>query len=289
MTGFNFLIQFFLKRGRTRHQYFSIIITFTAWKSQNQWKETINLLKKSTYKSYDELPLFLNAEMVANVLGVSSTVCYEMMHAGKLPVLRIGSRLIVPKEKFLQWIEKNTSGGTAWIIITTTSATPSKIIFLYPMKSFLSDYPSGKLLSTPIWCTVKIGKPSSAIRATTPSDRRLAWAKKPLPNTSRNLRESNWSSPSRPESAQKTGELTMGICVTPSARYRTQLIIFTSVRGWIVKAFFHIRDKGTVHQFFSPLGREQATHSTGRGRIALAPSNAFAGRSPHPLQIYQHL
>ena len=69
------------------------------------------LLKKSTYKSYDELPLFLNAEMVANVLGVSSTVCYEMMHAGKLPVLRIGSRLIVPKEKFLQWIEKNTSGG----------------------------------------------------------------------------------------------------------------------------------------------------------------------------------
>ena len=71
------------------------------------------LLKKSTYKSYDELSLFLNAEMVANVLGVSSTVCYEMMHAGKLPVLRIGSRLIVPKEKFLEWIEKNTSGGTA--------------------------------------------------------------------------------------------------------------------------------------------------------------------------------
>ena len=71
------------------------------------------LLKKSTYKSYDELPLFLNAEMVANVLGVSSTVCYEMMHSGKLPVLRIGSRLIVPKEKFLEWIEKNTSGGTA--------------------------------------------------------------------------------------------------------------------------------------------------------------------------------
>ena len=61
-------------------------------------------MKKSTYKSYDELPLFLNAEMVANVLGVSSTVCYEMMHAGKLPVIRIGNRLIVPKEKVLEWI-----------------------------------------------------------------------------------------------------------------------------------------------------------------------------------------
>ena len=97
----------------TRHHYFSIIITFTALKIANQRKEKEILLKKSLYKSYDELPLFLNAEMVANVLGVSSTVCYEMMHAGKLPVLRIGSRLIVPKEKFLEWIEKNTSGGTA--------------------------------------------------------------------------------------------------------------------------------------------------------------------------------
>ena len=69
-------------------------------------------MKKSTYKSYDDLPLFLNAEIVANVLGVSSTICYELMHSGKFPVLRIGNRLIVPKEKFLQWIEKNALGGT---------------------------------------------------------------------------------------------------------------------------------------------------------------------------------
>ena len=74
--------------------------------------ERKNYLKKSTYKSYDDLPLFLNAVMVADVLGVSSTIGYELMHAGKLPVLRIGNHLIVPKEKFLQWIEKNTSGGT---------------------------------------------------------------------------------------------------------------------------------------------------------------------------------
>lgn len=68
-------------------------------------------MKKSIYKSYDDLPLFLNAEMVANVLGVSATVCYELMHSNKLPVLRIGNRMVVPKDKFLEWIEKNTSGG----------------------------------------------------------------------------------------------------------------------------------------------------------------------------------
>ena len=28
-------------------------------------------MKESTYKSYDDLPLFLNAELVAQVLGIS--------------------------------------------------------------------------------------------------------------------------------------------------------------------------------------------------------------------------
>ena len=40
--------------------------------------ERKNYLKKSTYKSYDDLPLFLNAVMVADVLGVSSTIGYEL-------------------------------------------------------------------------------------------------------------------------------------------------------------------------------------------------------------------
>ena len=34
----------------------------------------------SEYKSYDELPLFLNAKLVAQVLGVSPSSGYELMH-----------------------------------------------------------------------------------------------------------------------------------------------------------------------------------------------------------------
>ena len=37
-------------------------------------------MKDSVYKSYDELPLFLNAAMVAKVLGVSPSSGYELMH-----------------------------------------------------------------------------------------------------------------------------------------------------------------------------------------------------------------
>lgn len=68
-------------------------------------------MKESKYKSYDELPLFINAEMVAKVLGVSPSTGYELMHEEGFPVLKIGNRMVVPKEKFIQWVEENTAGG----------------------------------------------------------------------------------------------------------------------------------------------------------------------------------
>lgn len=37
-------------------------------------------MKESTYKTYDELPLFLNAATVSSVLGVSPASAYELMH-----------------------------------------------------------------------------------------------------------------------------------------------------------------------------------------------------------------
>ena len=63
-------------------------------------------MKESSYKTYDELPLFLNAETVAKVLGVSPSSGYELMHEPDFPVLKIGSRLVVPKEKFVEWVSQ---------------------------------------------------------------------------------------------------------------------------------------------------------------------------------------
>ena len=67
-------------------------------------------MKESIYKSYDELPLFLNSELVAKVLGISPSSGYELMHQPDFPVLRVGSRMVVPKEKFIQWVEEHTGG-----------------------------------------------------------------------------------------------------------------------------------------------------------------------------------
>ena len=64
-------------------------------------------MKISTYHSYDELPLFLNAELVAK--SISSA--YELMHEEVFPSVRIGSRFVVPKDKFQQWVERQTGGA----------------------------------------------------------------------------------------------------------------------------------------------------------------------------------
>ena len=67
-------------------------------------------MKESIYKSYDELPLMLNAEMVKNVLGISLTSAYELMHEKDFPSIKVGNRIIVPKDKFREWIDKKSSG-----------------------------------------------------------------------------------------------------------------------------------------------------------------------------------
>ena len=68
-------------------------------------------MKLSEHKSYDELPLFLNAAMVAKALGVSPSSSYELMHEPGFPVLKVGNRMVVPKENFIRWVEENTVGG----------------------------------------------------------------------------------------------------------------------------------------------------------------------------------
>ena len=68
-------------------------------------------MKEATYKTYDDLPLFLNAATVARVLGVAPSSAYELMHEKDFPTLRVGSRMVVPKEKFIQWAEEQSGGA----------------------------------------------------------------------------------------------------------------------------------------------------------------------------------
>ena len=48
------------------------------------------------------------AELVAPVLGISQAGAYDLLHSEGFPVLKIGTRMVVPKEKFRKWVEEQT-------------------------------------------------------------------------------------------------------------------------------------------------------------------------------------
>ena len=60
----------------------------------------------TTYTSLEQLPITLKAEEVAQVLGVSRANAYVLMHSADFPTLRIGKRMVVPKDKLIEWINK---------------------------------------------------------------------------------------------------------------------------------------------------------------------------------------
>ena len=67
-------------------------------------------MKKSIYKSYNELPLLLNVKQLADLLGVSDSSVYELIQEDGFPSLRIGKRIVVPKEELHKWISTHTKG-----------------------------------------------------------------------------------------------------------------------------------------------------------------------------------
>lgn len=66
-------------------------------------------MKQVKYKSYEELPLMLSVPEMAAVLGISQAGAYELVRTDGFPSLKVGSRIVVPKEKFIEWIDENTA------------------------------------------------------------------------------------------------------------------------------------------------------------------------------------
>ena len=84
-------------------------------------------MKLSEYKSYDELPLFLSSaqaphpSLPAKAESSSAPLCLlspqsqrTALRGPSFSVLKVGSRMVVPKEKFMEWVEQHTGGGSRW-------------------------------------------------------------------------------------------------------------------------------------------------------------------------------
>jgi excisionase family DNA binding protein len=56
-------------------------------------------------KSFDDLPLSLSVIQVAHVLGISRSNAYMLIHTKGFPRINIGKRIVIPRDKFILWIE----------------------------------------------------------------------------------------------------------------------------------------------------------------------------------------
>ena len=63
-------------------------------------------MNETVYKTFDELPMFLNVATVAKLLGISQSSGYELMHEKEFPSIKIGSRILVPRDKLRDWLEE---------------------------------------------------------------------------------------------------------------------------------------------------------------------------------------
>lgn len=65
-------------------------------------------MKTKELKS-DEMPIVLNANDVAAILGISRAFAYNLFHAKGFPVIVIGKRRFVKKDSFIAWLEHQES------------------------------------------------------------------------------------------------------------------------------------------------------------------------------------
>ena len=65
-------------------------------------------MRESKFKSYEDLPLTLSVPGVAEVLGISRAAAYALVRSREFPSLKVGTRILVPKDKFIAWIDEQT-------------------------------------------------------------------------------------------------------------------------------------------------------------------------------------
>ena len=67
-------------------------------------------MKKATFKSYEEIPMMLSVLEMAAALGISRAGAYELARTEGFPALKIGTRIVIPKDKLKEWVDKNAGG-----------------------------------------------------------------------------------------------------------------------------------------------------------------------------------
>ena len=63
------------------------------------------------YEELNYLPQMLNAKELQELLGISQSSTYDLMHREDFPTLRINARLMVSRSNLITWLTEHTDGA----------------------------------------------------------------------------------------------------------------------------------------------------------------------------------
>ena len=61
--------------------------------------------KEQELTDFSKLPMTLTAEQIASILSISRTAAYKLMHTKGFPTIKFGYRMVVHRDRFLDWID----------------------------------------------------------------------------------------------------------------------------------------------------------------------------------------
>ena len=60
----------------------------------------------SNYRSLEDLPLTLTVEEAGQILRVGRNTAYDLVRCGKLPSVRVGKQIRIPRQALLDYLSR---------------------------------------------------------------------------------------------------------------------------------------------------------------------------------------
>jgi len=53
----------------------------------------------------------LSVQEAAKIIGIGTSKMYQMVKSNQVPNIKLGGRFVIPKEKFISWVNSVSVGG----------------------------------------------------------------------------------------------------------------------------------------------------------------------------------
>ena len=87
------------------------VIDLDAWLGRKSKPDADDQDDDPPYELDDDRAVY-TVRQVAWLLSLSLGTTYELLRAGEIPATRLGSRWIIPRERFHAWLDSRTEGAS---------------------------------------------------------------------------------------------------------------------------------------------------------------------------------